>query len=68
MNWMDYESNMSNKLDMLELKGKLIEYILGRIKSLTAIKTTTEYEYTEILGRIKELELILNELKQTTNE
>lgn len=70
MNWMDYESNLSQRLDRLELKSMLIDHILNRLRYLTDLKDKDEYDYTETLGRIKELELLLeflNKLSQPKN-
>lgn len=51
MNWQDYES-----LGHLELKGKLVEHISTRTKIIKEMEQSSEYEYCEIQGRIKELE------------
>jgi|TARA_R110000868_G_scaffold94952_2_gene261435 predicted nuclease with TOPRIM domain len=51
MNWQDYES-----LGHLELKGKLVEHISSRTKIIKEMEQSSEYEYCEIQGRIKELE------------
>jgi hypothetical protein len=65
---MDFEQ-LNNRLDRLELKSQIIEHVLNRIKYLVELKTTDEYEYSDKLGRISELEELLkyfNEI-QTTN-
>lgn len=51
MNWQDFES-----LGHLEIKGKLVEHITIRTKLIKEMEQSSEYEYCEIQGRIKELE------------
>lgn len=71
MNWMDQESNLSRKLDILEYKSKLAEYLLDRVKTLTQLTKVDEYEYCEVNGRISELQELLTFLKtnlEKTNE
>ena len=71
MNWMDHESNISRRLDILEYRSKLAEYLLNRVKTLTELKNVDEYEYCEINGRISELQELLTFLKtnlEKTNE
>jgi hypothetical protein len=51
MNWQDYEA-----LGHLELKGQLVEFISIRTKEIKEMEQSSEYEYCEIQGRIKELE------------
>ena len=71
MNWMDHESNLSRRLDILEYKSKLAEYLLDRVKTLTQLTKVDEYEYCEVNGRISELQELLTFLKtnlETTNE
>jgi len=71
MNWMDHESNLSRKLDILEYKSKLAEYLLDRVKTLTQLTKVDEYEYCEVNGRISELQELLTFLKtnlEKTNE
>ncbi len=71
MNWMDHESNVSRRLDILEYKSKLAEYLLDRVKTLTQLTKVDEYEYCEVNGRINELQELLTFLKtnlEKTNE
>jgi len=71
MNWMDQESNLSRRLDILEYKSKLAEYLLDRVKTLTQLTKVDEYEYCEVNGRISELQELLTFLKtnlEKTNE
>lgn len=68
MNWMDYESNISQRLDRLELKSMLMDHILNRLRYLTDLKDKNEYDYTETLGRIKELESLLEFLNKLSQE
>jgi len=71
MNWMDHESNLSRRLDILEYKSKLAEYLLDRVKTLTQLTKVDEYEYCEVNGRISELQELLTFLKtnlEKTNE
>lgn len=71
MNWMDHESNVSRRLDILEYKSKLAEYLLDRVKTLTQLTKVDEYEYCEVNGRISELQELLTFLKtnlEKTNE
>jgi hypothetical protein len=68
MNWMDHESQILNRLNKLELKAELTNYILNRIKSLIEINTKDEYIYTETFSRIDELKLILEEIKEIENK
>ena len=66
MNWQDYEA-----LSHLEFKGKLIEYFTNRVKETKIMEQSTEYEYCEVQGRIKELEELskfIDQLKKSTNE
>lgn len=70
---MDHESleSINNRLDKLELKSQITEHILNRLRYLTDLKTKDEYKYTEILGRIEELEEFLtffNNLSNTKNQ
>ena len=55
MNWQDYES-----LGHLELKGKLVEHISNRTKVIKEMEQSSEYEYCEIQGRIKELDELIH--------
>jgi hypothetical protein len=68
---MDHESNVSRRLDILEYKSKLAEYLLDRVKTLTQLTKVDEYEYCEVNGRISELQELLTFLKtnlEKTNE
>jgi hypothetical protein len=68
---MDHESNLSRRLDILEYKSKLAEYLLDRVKTLTQLTKVDEYEYCEVNGRISELQELLTFLKtnlEKTNE
>jgi hypothetical protein len=68
---MDHESNVSRRLDILEYKSKLAEYLLDRVKTLTQLTKVDEYEYCEVNGRINELQELLTFLKtnlEKTNE
>jgi hypothetical protein len=68
---MDHESNLSRRLDILEYKSKLAEYLLDRVKTLTQLTKVDEYEYCEVNGRINELQELLTFLKtnlEKTNE
>jgi hypothetical protein len=49
---------------VLETTTYLINYIEGRVQELTQQTESTEYDYCEHLGRIKELELLLQTLKE----
>lgn len=51
MNWQDFET-----LGHLEFKGKLVEYLTNRIKDVKEQEQSSEYEYCEVQGRLKELE------------
>ena len=55
MNWQDFET-----LSHLEFKSKLIEHFTERVKQTKLMEQSTEYEYCEIQGRIKELEELQN--------
>jgi hypothetical protein len=50
MNWQDYEA-----LGHLELKGQLVEFITTRVKEVREMEQSSEYDYCEIQGRVKEL-------------
>lgn len=66
MNWMDHEASLNERLSKLELKSQVIEHIVNRLRYLTDQKSKNEYDYTETLGRIYELELFLNYFKTLT--
>ena len=66
MNWMDHEASLNERLSKLELKSQVIEHIVNRLRYLTDHKSKNEYDYTETLGRIYELELFLNYFKTLT--
>jgi len=66
MNWMDYEASLNERLNRLEIKSQIIDHIVNRLRYLTDLKTKNEYEYTELLGRINELELFLTYFKTIT--
>ena len=66
MNWMDHEASLNERLSKLELKSQVIEHIVNRLRYLTDHKSNNEYDYTETLGRIYELELFLNYFKTLT--
>jgi hypothetical protein len=66
MNWMDYEASLNERLNKLEIKSQIIDHIVNRLRYLTDLKTKNEYEYTELLGRINELELFLTYFKTIT--
>ena len=51
MNWQDFET-----LGHLEFKGKLVEHLTNRIKEVKEQEQSSEYEYCEVQGRLKELE------------
>ena len=55
MNWQDFET-----LSHLEFKSKLIEHFTERVKQTKLMQQSTEYDYCEIQGRIKELEELQN--------
>jgi hypothetical protein len=55
MNWQDFET-----LSHLEFKSKLIEHFTERVKQTKRMEQSTEYDYCEIQGRIKELEELQN--------
>lgn len=55
MNWQDFET-----LSHLEFKSKLIEHFTERVKQTKLMEQSTEYEYCEVQGRIKELEELQN--------
>jgi len=55
MNWQDFET-----LSHLEFKSKLIEHFTERVKQTKLMEQSTEYEYCEVQGRIKELEELRN--------
>ena len=55
MNWKDFET-----LSHLEFKSKLIEHFTERVKQTKLMEQSTEYEYCEVQGRIKELEELQN--------
>ena len=55
MNWQDFET-----LSHLEFKSKLIEHFTERVKQTKLMEQSTEYDYCEIQGRIKELEELQN--------
>lgn len=69
---MDYESsNTGKRLEYLELKSDLMEHILNRLRYLTDLKEKEEHTYCENLGRIMELESLLqflNNLKPQNKE
>jgi vacuolar-type H+-ATPase subunit E/Vma4 len=66
MNWMDYEASLNERLNRLEIKSQVMDHIVNRLRYLTDLKTKNEYEYTELLGRINELELFLTYFKTIT--
>jgi hypothetical protein len=66
MNWMDYEASLNERLNKLEIKSQIVDHIVNRLRYLTDLKTKNEYEYTELLGRINELELFLTYFKTIT--
>jgi vacuolar-type H+-ATPase subunit E/Vma4 len=66
MNWMDYEASLNERLNRLEIKSQIVDHIVNRLRYLTDLKTKNEYEYTELLGRINELELFLTYFKTIT--
>lgn len=51
MNWQDFET-----LSHLGLKSKLVEHFTARIKAVERMEQSTEYDYCEVQGRMKELE------------
>lgn len=51
MNWQDYET-----LGHIEFKGRLVEYLTTRIRQIKELEQSTEYEYCELQGRIKEID------------
>ena len=51
MNWQDFET-----LSHLEFKSKLIEHFTERVKQTKLMEQSSEYEYCEVQGRLKELE------------
>lgn len=55
MNWQDFET-----LSHLEFKSKLIEHFTERVKQTKLMQQSTEYDYCEVQGRIKELEELQN--------
>jgi hypothetical protein len=55
MNWQDFET-----LSHLEFKSKLIEHFTERVKQTKLMEQSTEYQYCEVQGRIKELEELQN--------
>lgn len=55
MNWQDFET-----LSHLEFKSKLIEHFTERVKQTKIMEQSTEYDYCEVQGRIKELEELQN--------
>jgi hypothetical protein len=55
MNWQDFET-----LSHLEFKSKLIEHFTERVKQTKLMEQSTEYDYCEVQGRIKELEELQN--------
>ena len=42
-----------------EMRSKIIDYVNNRINQLTNEKSATEYDYTQKLGQMLELEQIL---------
>ena len=42
-----------------EMRSKIIDYVNNRITELTTEKTDNEYEYTQKLGQMLELEQVL---------
>ena len=52
------------KESVLNTTNYLLDYIQTRIDLLKSEKESTEYDYCEHLGRIKELELIVKTLKE----
>ena len=68
MNWMDHEASIIDRLNKLEIKSQITEYLLNRLKHLTTLKSENEYEYAELLGRINEIELFLNYFKLMTTQ
>lgn len=55
MNWQDFET-----LSHLELKSKLVEHFTNRVKAVNLMEQSTEYDYCEVQGRMKELEELQN--------
>jgi hypothetical protein len=65
---MDHEASIIDRLNKLEIKSQITEYLLNRLKHLTTLKNKNEYEYAELLGRINEIELFLNYFKLMTTQ
>jgi hypothetical protein len=65
---MDHEASIIDRLNKLEIKSQITEYLLNRLKHLTTLKSENEYEYAELLGRINEIELFLNYFKLMTTQ
>jgi hypothetical protein len=59
MNWQDYEA-----LGHLELKGQLVEFITTRVKEVREMEQSSEYDYCEIQGRVKELAKFIESIKK----
>jgi hypothetical protein len=65
---MDHEASIVDRLNKLEIKSQITEYLLNRLKHLTTLKSENEYEYAELLGRINEIELFLHYFKLMTTQ
>jgi hypothetical protein len=70
MNWMDLETednqSVDSRLTKLEIKSKMIDYYTKRIEELRSerIQDSSEFDYCELIGRIKEVETALNYIKE----
>lgn len=65
---LETEDNQSvdSRLTKLEIKSKMIDYYTKRIEKLRSerIQDSSEFDYCELIGRIKEVETALNHIKE----
>ena len=58
--------SVDSRLTKLEIKSKMIDYYTKRIEELKVerMSNSSEFDYCELIGRIKEVETALNYIKE----
>ena len=54
------DKKVIESIEFYNFKSQLIDYVTKRISELNDQQATTEYDYCEVQGQIKELENLLN--------
>jgi len=58
------DKKVIESIEFYNFKSQLIDYVTKRISELNDQQGTTEYDYCEVQGQIKELENLLNFSKE----